>query len=309
MFAHYPDYEEWFARVQLICFMLAMGVDLAVADFLLVARQPLSFLLGITAQILVLPLWAVAINHLFQLEPAIAVGTILVAAMPGGSLSKVLTYLGRGNAPLSIALTAVSTLAALVTVPVTLRWLATGHVPPEFTMPVGTIVADVALFLLTPLTIGMVLGRVAPGSRRAVARWSVRCGFVVVAAMIAGALGSGRIQPASHGWLVPMAIIVFCVAGGQLAMLPFWVFRLPRRDRLSVGMETTLRNINLALLLTASLFGGHHPGEHASASDLHAGVLFVVLFYAATAMGAGLPMALIHRRLARRERLIAPATA
>ena len=72
------------------------------------------------------------------------------------------------------------------------------------------------------------------------------------------------------------------------------VLPLPRGDRLAVGIEVTMRNMNLALLLNVSLFGGQ--------PELSGGVLFVVLFYAAVAMVAGLPLALNHRRLWRRER-------
>jgi predicted Na+-dependent transporter len=62
---------------------------------------------------------------------------------------------------------------------------------------------------------------------------------------------------------------------------------------MAAGIEVTMRNMNLALLLTSRLFPEKHP--------LASGVLFVVLFYAATAMVAGVPLVLNHRWLARRE--------
>jgi BASS family bile acid:Na+ symporter len=77
-------------------------------------------------------------------------------------------------------------------------------------------------------------------------------------------------------------------------MLPFYLLRWPRPDRMAAGIEVTMRNINLALLLASRLF----PEPDA----LGNGVLFVSLFYAAVAMGAGLPLALNHRRLARKEK-------
>jgi bile acid:Na+ symporter, BASS family len=293
MFDFYPRYEEWFARGQLICFMLGMGVNLPAADFLRIARQPRSFCFGFVGQVFVIPLAAVAVNHLFDLAAPIALGLILVSAMPGGTLSKVFVYVGRGNAALTITLSAVSTVATLVTVPATLRLLAADYVPDDFDMPVGGIIADVGIFLLAPLALGIALGRVAPSQRIAIARWSLRLGFVIVAVMIVGALGSGRISPGEHGLRVPLAIILFCVLGQQLNMLPFYVLPMPRADRLAVGIEVTMRNMNLALLLNASLFK--------SQFDLHDGVNFVVLFYAAVALGAGLPLAFNHRRLSRKE--------
>jgi BASS family bile acid:Na+ symporter len=219
---------------------------------------------------------------------------ILVSAMPGGSLSKVFTYVGLGNAPLSITLSAVSTLATIVTVPATLHLLAAAYVPEHFDMPEGKIVADVLGFLLAPVAAGMLLARVWPAGAPQFARWSVRLGFVVLFAIVIGSLGAGRIRPGDYGLIVPLAIVLFCAVGPQLNMLPFYFLDLPRGDRLAVGIEVTMRNMNLALLLYASLF--------AAEEQLRDGVLFVVLFYAAAAFGAGVPLALNHRRLWRRER-------
>jgi bile acid:Na+ symporter, BASS family len=294
MFDRYPDYEIWFARLQLVCFMLGMGVNLTIADFAQVLGRPRSLLIGLIGQIAAVPCIAIAINWLFGLEPAIALGLILVAAMPGGALAKVFVYLGRGNAPLTITLCALATLGAVLTVPATLRLLAASYVPEDFVMPVDDILADVVVFLLTPVAVGMAVRSHWPGQGPFVRTWAVRFGFVFLSCIIVGSIGSGRIQPAEHGLLVPIAIIVFCIAGQQLSMAPFYILRLPRADRLAVGIEVTMRNINLAILLNATLF--HERPE------LSGGVLFSTLFYAAVALVAGIPLALNHRRMAKRER-------
>jgi len=293
MFELYPAFEPHFAQVQLVCFMLAMGTTLAVSDFVTVVRRPRSFIVAVLVQLLVLPWLAVLIDTVGQLDEGIAVGLVLVAAMPGGALSKLFSYIGRGNAALSISLTAFTTLASLVTVPVLLQLLVSHYFRESFEMPVARIFVDLACFLLLPLVVGMVVGRVWPARRQALARWSVRVGLVVVALMIAGSLGSGRIRPGEYGWGPPAAIILFCVLGQQVSMVPFYVMRWPRADRMAVGIEVTMRNMNLALLLKARLFP--------EADALGNGVLFVVLFYAAAAMGAGMPLALNHRWRSRRE--------
>ncbi len=300
MFNSYPLYEIWFARLQLIFFMLGMGVNLEFVDFVKVLGRPRSVVLGLIAQIVVIPLIAVAVNWLFGLEPAIALGLILVAAMPGGTLSKVFVYLGRGNAPLTITLTALATVATLVTVPATLRLLASEHVPADFAMPLGDIITDVVVFLLGPVAIGMVIGRCWPAQRRRITVWAVRLGFVFVGAIIVGSIASGRIRPGEYGLRVPIAIVLFCIVGQQLSMAPFYLLRLARADRLAVGIEVTMRNINLALLLNATMFH--------SRPELSGGVLFAILFYAAVALGAGVPLALNHRRLARREQALLNAS-
>jgi bile acid:Na+ symporter, BASS family len=291
MFPWYPDYEHPIARVQLILFMLGMGATLSVADFLAVFRQPRSFIAGVLMQVLVLPWLAVAINRLGRLEGGLALGLVLVAAMPGGALSKLFTYLGRGNVPLSISLSAFTTLASLVTVPLFLQFLAAAYLPEDFRMPVDAVVLDVALCLLLPLVVGMVLARLAPRWRLAFSHWCVRLGFVVVVIMILGSVG--RINPGEHGFGVAVAIVLFCLAGQQVSMIPFYLFHWPRPDRMAAGIEVTMRNMNLALLVKACLFPADDP--------IGSGVLFVILFYAGTAFAVGVPLALNHRRLSRRE--------
>jgi len=305
MFDAYPRYEYHFAQVQLILFMLGMGATLRLEDFTAIVRRPKFFLVGAVGQFLVTPLLAVLVSSWFGLEPGIAVGLILVAAMPGGTLSKVFTYLGRGNIALSIALTGCGTLAAMVMVPLLLRTLAANYVPASFDMPVGRVMLDLALYLLLPLCVGMLLSRLAVPWRFTFSKWCIRLGFVVVVVMVVGSLGSGRIHPREYGWKVPLAIILFCVLAQQAVMLPFRVLRWPRADCLTVGVEATMRNLNLALLLKALLFPALEKGRDALAD----GVLFVILYYAGVAMVVATPLALRFRRMARREELAKPRAA
>jgi BASS family bile acid:Na+ symporter len=226
----------------------------------------------------------------------------MVAVMPGGALSKFFTYLGRGNPALSVTLTAAGTLASLVTVPLFLRLLAAEHIA-GIDMPAGRMVLELFLYLLLPLGVGMVVARQAPGRAPIFSRWCFRLGLAFVALMVVGSLGSGRIHPGDYGWRAPLAIIAFCLLAQQVSMLPFRLRGWPRADCLSVGIEATMRNLNLALLLKQLLFPAAQ-GQNAIGD----GVLFTILFYAPVAMGCGLPLALRFRRMARREeRARAPA--
>src|SRR5204862_5213112 len=115
----------------------------------------------------------------------------------------------------------------------------------------------------------------------------IRAGFVVVVVMVTGSLGSGRIRPGEYGWSVPLAIIFFCLGSQQLSLLPFRLLGWPRADCLSVGMEATMRNLNLAFLIKALLFPPAVVASDEALRRIADGVLFVILFYAATAMGCG----------------------
>jgi len=303
MFEWYPDYEYLLARTQLVLFTLGMGMTLSLGDFVEIARRPRSFFCGLAGQLLLIPFIAVAINWIGDFQPGIAIGLILVAAMPGGALAKFFAYFGRGNMALSISLTGVTTLLTLVTVPIMLQLLATRYIPADFSMPVTDVMIDVALCLLLPLVAGVAISRLWPARHRLLSKICIRIGLAVVIVMVVGSLGSGRIVPSAYGLSAPIAIILFCLLGSQLNMLPFRVFGWPRTDRMAVGIEGTMRNMNLAILINARLF----PKRDISEIDaIGEGVLFVVLFYAAAAMGVGFPLALNNRRQARKESLYEP---
>lgn len=291
----YAAYEVIFARTQLVLFMLGMGAgSLSLRDFGQVIKQPRSLLVCLAWQLLIVPFVAVFCSWSFGLgeTPGIGIGLLLIALMPGGSLSKVFCVLGRGNLALSVAYSVIATLATLLTAPLYLRLLAADHVRSNFQALVDLVVTPLLLYLLLPLAVGMVVGNRAPSWRIPFARWCFRIGWVFVGLMVSGSLISGRIHPLSYGWLVPLAIISYCLLAQQLSMLPYYIFRWPRPDRLTIGIETTMRNVNLALLLYAELF----PEVHTVAD----GVLFTLLFYGAASLFLGASLALNHRRLARR---------
>ena len=290
MFDWFRDWDYALTCAQLVFFMMGMGAKLALVEFVRIFRQPRSLLYGLTYQIAFVPFLAVLFNHLAGLEAGIALGLILVALMPGGSVSKVFAHLGGGNVALTIVLSGISTLAAIVTVPLLLELLAFEYVPADFAMPLDRVVYEVALFLLLPLVVGMVVARLLPARRRIISRWCVRIGWGFLIVVVVASLGSGRIQPDQYGWKAPLVIILFCLVAQQASMLPYYFLHWPRQDRLAIGIEVTMRNMNLALLLMLNF-----PEER------RAGLLFVILFYAAVAMFAGVPLALNHLRLARRE--------
>ncbi|HEY8504783.1 MAG TPA: hypothetical protein VIL46_09390, partial [Gemmataceae bacterium] len=101
----YPEYEYPLAQAQLVLFMLGMGATLTWRDFAVVFRKPRALSWGLAWVLAGGPLLAVAVAEVAGLPAGVGFGLLLVAALPGGTLSNFLTYLARGNVALSIALT------------------------------------------------------------------------------------------------------------------------------------------------------------------------------------------------------------
>jgi BASS family bile acid:Na+ symporter len=298
MFEFYLRHEWWFAATQLALAMLGMGATLGADDFIGVFRQPRAFLTGAALQVVGIPLLALAVVTALGPAPGIAFGLVLVAAVPGGSMSNVVTWFAKGNVALSIALTGVITLTCMATTPLVLRLLAGELVPRDFVMPVGAIATDIALCLLGPLALGMVAG-VALGSaarRGAFARWCIRLSLMVVVAIALGSAGAGRLEVGAHSVGPLVAILVLAVLAQQAGTVAGWLFGLPRADVAAISIETSIRNTNLALLLKASLF----PVTPGVADPMGDGVLFTALFYGGVAAPLSIPLVLAHRWVAGR---------
>ena len=177
MFDFYLNYEYWFAATQLALAMLGMGATLKVRDFVAVAKNPWAISVGVVVQVLAVPLVAYVLLAVFSLDTGIAIGLALCAAIPGGTMSNVFTFLGRGHIALSIALTGVTTVACLVTTPIVLGFLISEHMPADFSMPAASTALEIALILLLPLVLGMILLMLAPGIAPRISKICIRASF------------------------------------------------------------------------------------------------------------------------------------
>tara|TARA_Y100000996_G_scaffold371534_1_gene319824 strand:- start:15 stop:827 length:813 start_codon:yes stop_codon:yes gene_type:complete len=97
--------------------MFSLGVGLNINDFSNVKKQPKAFLVGIFIQMIVLPITAFSISIIFNLSNEIAVGMMILACCPGGVTSNIITKLSNGDTALSISLTAIVSLATVITLP------------------------------------------------------------------------------------------------------------------------------------------------------------------------------------------------
>ncbi len=123
-FEFYHEHEAVFYSTQLVLAMLGMGATSTLQQFRDVLRAPGNIALVLALQFLVMPLLAVAFGRLTGMPSEIVIGLILLMALPSGSLSNILTFLGRGSVPLSIAATCASTALCLLATPLVLKVFA-----------------------------------------------------------------------------------------------------------------------------------------------------------------------------------------
>ena len=135
--------------------MFGMGITLTLSDFMRVFNQPKLIGLGITLQYLLMPLIAFGLSLLLQLPVPLMAGLVLVGSCPGGTASNVICYLARGDVALSITLTSISTILAVMFTPF-LTWLYVGQ-----KVPVDIIAMMVSIFMIIiiPVTLGILINK------------------------------------------------------------------------------------------------------------------------------------------------------
>lgn len=173
--------------LMLVMFGVALG--LRVQDFKILAAEPSLYIGGVVAQIVFLPLVTFGLIHLITPPPSIALGMIVVACCPGGSVSNLLTYLSRGDVAVSVALTATSSmLAALLTPALTLFWARAYQPTAELLVSLDVnpllFVGQTTLLLAIPLAAGMIVAARAPDVAERIRKRTTVAGAAVLGATI-----------------------------------------------------------------------------------------------------------------------------
>ncbi len=235
------------------------SLDLRLEDLRRVVQRPAGIIAGLSAQALLTPALTCLLTWVFRVDPALSLGMMLVAACPSGALSNVLTWRSRGNVALSVALTTVSSLAATLLTPFNFAfygWLnpRTRELLREVDLPVGGILAQVALVVALPVLLGMLLGQQAPALAKRAEKPLRQLSFVILIAFIAGAFWENRTLFISRFgdffWLV--------VLQNALALgIGLWVARLAKlgdADRRAVTIEVGIHNSGLGLAILFTFF-------------------------------------------------------
>jgi bile acid:Na+ symporter, BASS family len=240
--------------VAIATIMCSLGLALTPADFRRVLTAPRGVAIGMLNLALISPLLAFAMAEVFGLPPELAVGLVLLGASPGGMMANMLTHLARGDTALSVTMTAISSIAAVVTVPLFLR-LSTDHFGAgdvgDVSMP--GVVALVFAITIVPVAIGMGLRRrwpeqVAVAYPRARAASLGLFGIVILGAIVSehDTVAENAADVAGAAFALNLAAMSISFASSRLA-------RLDDRQATAIALELGVHNATLAIAVGASL--------------------------------------------------------
>ncbi len=250
------EFETKLLGIMMMVIMMGMGASLTWRDFLIAFRKPRGVLIGIVCQYGIMPFLGFSLAMLLGFPPALAVGLILMACMPGGTTSNIFAYFSKGVLALSIMMTSVSTLVALVMVPALLEFYSqAASISGDFKIPASN-VAQVLVVLLVPTLIGMALRRFNPNVGATIELLGGFLGILVILFLVVTWIPRNYQLLLTTPWTVYFASIGLGLIGMSLG---YALSRLMRQDAnrsRTIALETGIQNGPLAVLIVTLSFTG-----------------------------------------------------
>ena len=264
--------------------MASLGLSLTPADFRRVFVFPRGVSIGLVNLLAISPLLAFGIASVYSLSPELAVGLVILGASPGGTMANLLTHLARGDTALSITMTAISSVAAVITVPLFLA-LATSHFDAtafDEEVNMGGVVARVLLITVVPLGLGMYLRQRSPQRVIENEPRVKKIAFAVFLVVVVGAVAAEQDKVLDNLAEVAAAALTLNVAAMTISFTVAKLARLDDRQSTAIAMELGIHNSTLAIAVAASI---------ATVLTIPAAVYSAFMFFT-----AGLFARAMHRR-------------
>ncbi|WP_435979202.1 bile acid:sodium symporter family protein [Psychrobacter sp. DM4] len=243
----------------LFLIMMGMGMTLITKDFKRVLKYPKAVGIGLTNQLILLPIIGFALANIMPLRPEYAVGVMLLVLCPGGTTSNLFTFLAKGDVALSVTMTAIASVVTVFTIPIVLsfsliHFMGAGS---EFQLPI--IKTMVSLFVITilPISIGMLIKRFAPkvadSSQVLVSRFGVT--FLTFLVVFLSYVQRDIIVDAFIN-TGPVSLILNLVTMAIGYYSSKW-FGLNLSQRTSITMEVGLQNSTLSIFMALTLLSNY----------------------------------------------------
>ena len=230
--------------------MFGMGLTLNARDLKIVFVRPKDILLGCVAQFTMMPLLAWGLTKVFALDEALALGVILVGCCPGGTSSNVITYLSKGDLPLSVGMTAVSTLLAPIITPLLVLLLAGKSIEVN----VAGMFLSILWVVILPIALGLLVKKIWPGISAWAADYLPALSSLAIATIVLTVVSANAANLIAGGMLILLVVMLHNICGYALGYGLGALLKLPAAKRKALSIEVGMQNSGLASSLAATHF-------------------------------------------------------
>jgi len=236
--------------------MLTMGLTLSTTDFKILAKRPADIFIGACAQFLIMPCVAYLLVSIFHLEPALAIGILLVGCCPGGVSSNIMSFLCHGDVAFSVGMTCASTLLAPVMTPFLMQLTAGAIVEID---TIGMFV-NILIVTIIPVSLGCFLNytyskkKYFPTIRSLMPGISVIC----LACIVGGVISTVHDPLVQRGWSLFLLTFAVVLCHNTLGYILGWatgkMARFNTAKKRTISIEVGMQNAGLATNLATVFF-------------------------------------------------------
>lgn len=230
--------------------MFGMGTTLSLHDFALVLKRPRDVFFGACAQYFVMPFLAYVLSTLFQLDPALTVGVVLVGTCPGGTSSNVITFMSKGDLALSVTMTSVSTVISPIMTPL-LTYLIIGQ-RVSFD-PVGMFISILQIVIF-PICLGLAVKYFLPKLAATATDYLPAVSSLAISFLIAGIIGASRNAILSSSGVILLVVILHNCLGYALGFAIGYFCGMSWKKMVALSIEVGMQNSGLATGLAKAHF-------------------------------------------------------
>jgi len=255
-------------NVILAFIMFGVALSIRVGEFKDLIKKPKPLIAGCLSQIILLPAMTFVIIIIFHklITPTVAMGMILVASCPGGNISNFISSLAKARVELSVSMTAISTVLAILTTPFNfalwggfyINYMAkhSSDLLQPLTIEVMQMFYTVVILLGIPLTLGIICAQYLPKFSKKIAPWMQRFSIVAFIAMIVIAFYSNIDVFLNYIFLIFFIVLIHNGLANFTGYATGTAFRVTDRERRAITIETGIQNsgLGLALLLNPKIF-------------------------------------------------------
>jgi BASS family bile acid:Na+ symporter len=259
--------------------MMGLGLTLTPDDFRRVVVYPKAVLIGLICQMLILPLICFLIAKSFGLSPELAVGLMLLSAVPGGATANLYSHLAKGDVALNVTLTAVNSVLALFTLPFIINFAISYFMQSDQVVPMQfSKVIDVCVIVLIPVSIGMLIRSKFPAFTLKLDKPVKILSALFLVLIIVMAVLKEKNNIVRYFEEVGLAALTFNLLSMATGYFVPLLFRIGKKQAVAIGMEIGIHNGTLAIYIALTVIGN-------SSMSIPPAIYSLIMFFTAAAFG------------------------
>ena len=255
--------------------MFGMGMSLVPNDFQRIVTQPKAALVGFSAQMLLLPMLAFFVISVFEMDPLLAVGLMILSFCPGGTTSNMMTFLVKGDVALSISLTALVSLVAPFTIPI-LANISMNYIlgeGSEFVLPLKQTILTLVAITVLPVGLGMLLRKYKADFCIKMEGAVKTLSLLFLLLIVAGIIKNNQENMLSYFQQVGFSVLALNVLAMLVGLAVALLLKLNREQSVTISYEVGMQNGTTALLITSTIL---HNDVMSIAPAIYSLVMFMV---------------------------------